>query len=246
MSEFPWFRRWFGEDYLQLYTHRNEGEADQAVALLLDRIDLSPDAAILDLACGPGRHLRALEARGFHPVGLDLSAPLLRRARRRAPGCRVLRGDMRRLPLRGGSLHLVTSFFTSFGYFETEEEDRRVLAEIRRVLRPDGHFLLDFLNADAVRASLTPEDTREVAGKTVVQARRLVEGGRRVEKEILIHAPGEPTPKRFRERVRLYGAGELETLLRAEGLEPRETMGDYQGGPPGPEAPRVIVLAGAG
>lgn len=246
MTESPWFRRWFGEDYLRLYPHRDQQEAEDAVDLLLARVPLQGDSSVLDLACGPGRHLQALASRGIQAFGLDLSFPLLRKATEAAPGCPLVRGDMRNLPFRDDAFHLVTSFFTSFGYFETEGEDRDVLAEIRRILRPGGHLLLDYLNAEWVRRTLTPRDSREVGGREVVQARRLVEGGRAVEKEIVIQDAAGPGTRRFRERVRLYGAQELEALMADQGLEPLERLGDYQGGPTAPDAPRVILLARAG
>lgn len=246
MSEAPWFRRWFGEDYLHLYPHRDQEEAEEAVNLLLDQLSLGKGAAILDLACGPGRHLQALQSRGFRAFGLDLSLPLLREAREMAPRAPLVRGDMRVLPFQSGAFDAVTSFFTSFGYFDTEHEDRAVLADIRRVLRPGGHLLLDFLNADRVRTTLSPKDTRTMGERKVVEARRLVDGGRTVEKEIIITDPASPGPQRFRERVRLYGAQELEALLAGEGLEPLVRLGDYGGGPAVPDSPRLIVLARAG
>jgi SAM-dependent methyltransferase len=244
----PWFRSWFGEEYLHLYPHRDQDEADQAVALLLRQpgTRLGPGAGpgprrVLDLGCGAGRHLRALAAAGLRPVGMDLSLPLLREARNTAPGCPRVRGDMRHLPFADSSFDIVTSFFTSFGYFDSDAEDRKVLAEMNRVLEPDGRILLDFLNAEQVRATLEPRDERMVDGKLVVQLRRLVDDGRRVEKRIRIRGKG--VEEDFVERVRLYDAAELEELLGAVGLRVEARFGDYGGGPPAAAAPREILLA---
>jgi len=247
----PWYRSWFGEEYLHLYPHRDQEEADQAVALLLREIPrhrLVPGVngahRVLDLGCGAGRHLRALRAAGIDAVGMDLSAPLLRQARTAAPGCHRVRGDMRRLPFAAGSFDVVTSFFTSFGYFDSDDEDRKVLGEVHRVLRPRGLVVLDFLNARRVRASLEPRDERWVGGKRVEQVRRLVDGGRRVEKRIRIR--GEGVVEDFVERVRLYDAADLASLFDAVGLTVEARFGDYGGAPPSPEAPREILLARRG
>ena len=78
-----WFEEWFGEEYLQLYPHRDAAEAERAVALILDTRAVEPGWRVLDVACGAGRHARAFEAAGARCVGLDLSAALLRVARRR-------------------------------------------------------------------------------------------------------------------------------------------------------------------
>lgn len=253
MSWQPWFHRWFGEEYLQLYPHRDREEARDAVQLLLRQLashgerpgDMPAGASpvVLDLACGAGRHLAALAGHGVAAIGLDLSAHLLVEARKGLPDTSLLQGDMRRLPFADGTFRVVTSFFTSFGYFESDHEDRTVVREIRRVLRPGGFLLLDFLNASRVRTELTPRDVSTMGGREVVQERRLVDDGRRVEKQIRIQESDGGEHEAFTERVRLYDADELVTLLTAEGVEPLEIMGDYTGAPHGPESPRAILFA---
>src|SRR5438094_477645 len=59
-----WFEEWFGEEYLQLYPHRDAAEADRAVGLILDRVGFAPGWRVLDVACGAGRHARAFQAAG--------------------------------------------------------------------------------------------------------------------------------------------------------------------------------------
>lgn len=240
MTHTAWYAHWFGEDYLKLYPHRDQGEARRAVELVLGRAGLQTNARVLDLACGAGRHLREFarhEVRGF---GLDLSFPLLQRAHE--VGLPVVRGDMRELPFASGSFGLVTSFFTSFGYFSDPGDDLRVLSEVKRVLRDGGTFAFDFLNADRVRRDLRPRDEREVDGVRVVQSRMLAEGGDVVEKRIEIHDPADRVPRVFYERVRLYAADHLQTLLAREGLEPVYCFGDYTGAPLTPDAPRVMLI----
>ncbi len=245
IDESPWYRRWFGEEYLQLYPHRDEAEANEGVRLLVDCCQLDAGDPVLDLACGAGRHLRALRRRGMRPFGLDLSVSLLRRAKRTDPEEALLRADMRVLPFAADSFSAVTSFFTSFGYFQSEEDDGRVLWEIRRVLGDGGHLLLDFLNAQQVRDTLSPRDEGEVNGRRVIQERRLVDGGRAVEKTIRIGGEGGRDAEVFHERVRLYSAGELSDLLVRCRLDPQQWFGDYAAGPPTESSPRLIALARA-
>lgn len=238
----PWYREWFGEAYLELYPHRDAEEAGRGVDLFLDLTSPERGSRILDLACGAGRHLGPLEAAGLRPVGLDLSRPLLDRA---ADGGarRLVRGDMRRLPFRTGAFDGVVQFFTSFGYFDSREGDRRVLEEVRRVLRPGGAFLLDFLNAGKVRREIVPEDVREIEGRTVRQ-RRWIEGDR-VVKEIEIDGGVREDPETFRERVRLYEPDELVSMLEEADLRVRERRGDYGGAPFEEEAPRLLLAGEA-
>jgi SAM-dependent methyltransferase len=137
---------------------------------------------------------------------------------------------------------MVTSFFTSFGYFDDPGDDARVVAEVRRVLRPGGVFAVDYLNADAVRADLRPRSEEEAGGRRVVQTRTLVDDGTRVEKRIEIFDADGGEPRTFLERVRLHSAGELRALLQDHGMETVETFGDYSGRPLSPAAPRAILI----
>ena len=240
----PWYRRWFGDDYLDLYPHRDQEEADRGVELLRTHASLAGGSRVLDLACGAGRHLAGLRSLGLRPVGLDLSRPLLLRAREIGPGLPLVRGDMRSLPFADGSFDAVASYFTSFGYFADASDDSRVLREVRRVLVAGGVYLLDFLNAARVRRTLSPRDEGNIEGRRVLIERRIVEE-RYVEKSIRFPEASREAGKGFKERVRLYEPEELEDLLRAEALVPERRFGNYGGAPFRDSSPRVIVLARA-
>lgn len=242
-GEEEWFRRWFGPEYLALYPHRDRAEAERAVRLFLEEGGVGEGARLLDVGCGAGRHLAALRRRSVDAVGLDLSAALLEEARDSAGSgvsLPLVRGDMRRMPFAAGTFDAVTSFFTSFGYF-SQRGDRRTLSEIRRVLRPGGRYLLDFLNAEQVRRELVPEEEGTVRGRRVRQTREIRDG--HVVKRIEIE-PGDPggSAAVFHERVRLYQPGELAEMLRRAGLPPAARFGDYRGGEHRDDSPRLIVI----
>jgi SAM-dependent methyltransferase len=235
-----WFRNWFGDEYLELYPHRDEAEAERAVHLYMETAG-RPIGTVLDLACGAGRHLRELIGARVEAVGLDLSGVLLSEARRASPSARLVRADMRRLPFADDAFGGLTSFFTSFGYFRSRAEDRRVALEARRVLRTGAPFMLDFFNAERVREELVPRDQRRIGDQLVTQTRRIVEDT--VVKRIRIQRPETDEPAReFEERVRLYSASELASLLAAEGLETRHRFGDYGGGSFDASAERLILV----
>ena len=246
----PWYASWFGEEYLALYPDRDDLEAERQAEFVLGV--LSPYAAkgrrgILDLACGTGRHAVVL-ARGAAPVaGVDLSAPLLGRARaRRAdPRPSLVRADMRRLPFARASFGAVVNFFTSFGYFDDPADDVRVLGEVARVLAPGGAFLSDVFNAARVLATLVSREERTVAGERVSIRRSYDPSTRRIEKEITMGSgPGART---FRERVRVYLRDELEALHREARFGVTAAFGDFDGTPYDPRrSPRLILLAMAG
>lgn len=245
MSRKPWFRDWFGSEYLALYPHRDRAEARRAVALLREAIALGPGARVLDVGCGPGRHLGELCRIGCRATGLDLSRRMIEAARAAAPGACLVRADMRSLPFRSERFDVVTSYFTSFGYFDDEDDDVSVLSEVRRVLKTGGWYLLDYLNADEVVSGIRAEDRRTLSGLEVVQRRRLVEGGRVIEKRIRIDAGGNVPAREFLERVRLYRPGDLDRMLLRMGLSPGPVFGGYDRSSHTSTSLRYIVLAQA-
>jgi SAM-dependent methyltransferase len=233
MSE--WFEEWFGEEYLQLYPHRDQEEADRGVALVAAATGLAPGWRVLDVGCGAGRHARAFRARGARCIGLDLSATLLRVAQG-VTDAPLVRADMRHLPIRPGSMDLTVSLFTSFGYFEHDEEHAGALREMVGTLRPGGWFVIDFLNAAEVRARLVPRETVAVQRGNVDVRRTVSADGRFVCKAITT-----PGGREFVERVRLFEPGEIVDMLEDAGLEVRHRYGDYQAAPLLPGSPRTIL-----
>jgi len=230
-----WFEQWFGEEYHALYPHRDDEDARRAVALIRQAAPWKRGDRILDLACGPGRHAAELERLGGRVIGFDLSRAMLRRARERTGAC-LVRGDMRALPFREGSFALAVNLFTSFGYFVDDAEHRLVLRQVAAALVPRGVFVLDYLNAEHVRRTLKLGE--RTAGRDVRVTRRIDGDSRFVIKEIELRDEG----RRFEERVRLYGAEELAALLTDAGLRIVARFGDYDGGPPDADAPRVILV----
>lgn len=231
----PWYKRWFGEEYLELYSHRDETEAEEHVDFVERRLGGSRPRAVLDLACGAGRHTAALRRRGYRTLGIDLSLTLL--ARQELPG---VAGDMRILPFAAGSFDWVLNFFTSFGYFESERENFLVLEEILRVLAPGGWFLIDLMNPGPVLADLKPRDSQLLDGRNVEIERWYDAGKQRINKRIEVSAPGEPS-RMFLESVRLYQPDEVMIGLRWAGLEVASLFGNFQGDPYERDSERLIL-----
>ncbi len=240
----PWYKHWFGEDYLKVYPHRNEEEARLHVEFLLRNVALRPGQRILDLGCGNGRHAIELARRGMRVVCLDLSAALLQHARDRAAAAGLsfpmVRSDMRHLPFRR-VFDAVLSFFTSFGYFESDEENFAVIQSVAAVLKPGGLFVLDYLNEEWTLQHLVPRDERRHNGVVVVQERHFDPERHRLEKKIVLHEAGEV--HEYLESVRVYNHEEMLGMLRRSGLRPTQAFGDWDGSDYGDEAPRMILIS---
>ncbi|MFN2387814.1 MAG: methyltransferase domain-containing protein [Thermoanaerobaculia bacterium] len=238
-----WWESWFGEEYLELYPHRDLDSARREVDFALDRLGADP-RPLLDLACGSGRHAIPFAKRGLRPMGLDYSAPLLELARARNDALPLVRGDMRRLPFRGGSFRSVVSFFTSFGYFLRETDNVAVVTEIERVLDSRGRFLCDTFGRDHVLARLVPEESRITSEKEYRIRRWWNAETSRVEKEIAVRRGG--STETFRESVRAYTADELCAMLAGAGLRVESMWGEFDGRAWTADAPRLIVLSSKG
>jgi SAM-dependent methyltransferase len=238
MSEPPWYAQRFDADYLEAYGHRDRAEAERAVGALFAPHGLD-GRVVLDLGCGAGRYTLALAARGARVVGLDLSAALLAAARAAGAG-ELVRADMRRLPFVAATFDLVASMFTSFGYFATADEDREVLVEVARVLRPGGELVLDTLNAAVLRQRLPPQTERRAGGWTIRERRR-VDGGCIV-KHITMRRGAER--RETVERVRMWERPDLEAALAAAGLGVVVAAGDYDATPfDAATSPRLVLRA---
>ncbi len=235
-----WWESWFGEEYLELYPDRDLASARREVAFALCHLDQNP-TPLLDLCCGSGRHSLPFAERGFSPIGLDYSAPLLELARARNQCLRLVRGDMRSLPFADASFRSVVNFFTSFGYFLRETDNVAVVNEIRRVLANGGRFLCDTFGLDYVRARLVEEENRSSGEREYRIRRRWNRQTRRVEKEIEVRRGG--STETFRESVRGYRAEELYEMFRGAGLVVESAWGDFDESRATSDSPRLIVLA---
>ncbi len=242
----PWYAHWFDRDEYELvYQNRDEEEAERLVDLLERTARPAPEAKILDVGCGRGRHARTLARRGYCVTGIDLSERALMQARQRAEEeaipperLRFLQRDMRG-PLGDSCYDGVVNLFTAFGYFDDEEDHLRALCSMTTALKPGGWLFQDFLNAPYAASHLVPIDSRIEDGVEILQ-RRWVEDGR-INKEITLYDDG--APRHFTESVRLLTLDDFARLYETAGLTLQHTFGDYDGGPSSETAPRLILYA---
>lgn len=239
-----WCSKGFGKDYLRAY--RLSPLTVEQVDGVEKLLGLERGARILDLCCGYGRHAVELARRGYAVVGADLSDVLLRQALSRVPpgdpAVRFVRADMRALPF-GETFDAAVNLFTSFGYFDSEAEDVKVLHEVRRCLRPRGRLLLDLLNKEWLMRHFTPRYWEEGEEDHVVLNNLAFDfvSGRLENRRFLIAPDG--TRREMFIAFRVYTLAELVRLLREAGLRHQATYGDFRGADYGMDAFRMIVVA---
>jgi SAM-dependent methyltransferase len=238
-----WFESWFDTPhYHRLYAHHDQREATAFVDRLVEWLRPSPDARMLDLGSGAGRHSRSLAAHGYDVTGLDLAGETIRRARKHeTPRLRFVHQDMRE-SFGHERYDFVFSFFTSFGYFADDAEDDRVVRNIADALGPDGTLVLDYLNVRWSEQRLVASERRVVDGHAYAISRWSDEA--HFVKRIEAEAPGPEGRQVHMERVAKFRLADFERLLGRRGLTIETVFGDYDLGPYDADAsPRLIVVA---
>lgn len=230
-----WYQEWFGEEYLELYAHRDENEARQQVAFFRRQCG-AIRGPVLDLACGMGRHMQELRDHGYRAVGCDLSYTLLRTGIREYGPMSVARADMRRLPFCDRVFAGLVNFFTSFGYFGGEEENLQVVSEMARVLDRRAVLLFDYLNVHRELEKLVQRETLETPRGRVEIERWFDGSDRSFNKRITI---GE---KRYLERVRGYDLDEISAMFASCNLAIHSAFGNFDGSPFDRSSPRLILV----
>ncbi len=240
-----WYKDWFSsEEYRIVYKHRNDEDAGQLVKLILANINIPPGSDILDMACGTGRHSIAFAKKGYNVTAFDLSKPLLEIARQTADKLELkidfFNADIRLFGIKK-EFDLVCNLFTSFGYFEKDEENFGIFENARQHLKQGGWFVFDYLNADYIKKRLDPFTAEKYDDGKIIQ-RRFIEGNR-VYKEIIIQKSG--FCKTYWESVKLYSPKEILLRLQETGFRIINILGDYNGGAFLPNiSPRLIIFAG--
>ena len=236
----------FNDDYLWFYEPamtptRNRDEATEIVATL--RVE--PGGSILDAPCGHGRISNLLAADGFVVTGIDVTEQFLERARSDAAGLGVQveyrHGDLRDLPV-AGPFDAAVCWFTSFGYFD-DDDNRKVLREFARVLRPGGRLLIESLHHDGFVRGLANEPAATVTERgddVMIDVTRFDSLTGRVETDRTVRRDG--SVRRSHHSVRLPTVPELDAWLAEAGFRER-AFTDREGRELRSDSWRMVVTA---
>ncbi|TMI66495.1 MAG: methyltransferase domain-containing protein [Bacteroidetes bacterium] len=221
-----WYKKWFDSAfYHQLYSNRSEKEATDFIDALLDELKPPPNATMLDLGCGAGRHAKWLAAKGFDVTGLDLAASSIRSAKKyEKRNLRFAKHDMRD-PFGKNQFDYVFNFFTSFGYFRNEEENNKVIGNICHSLKPGGTLVLDYLNVAWSEERLIPEETKEIDG-IIYHISRWTDKRFFYKKIVIDDMPAGNSE--FVEQVAKFGLNDFDYMFEQNGLKLEKIYGDYR------------------
>ena len=238
-----WFKDWFNtQEYLNVYQHRNESDAETHIKLILENVQISSKAKILDMACGAGRHAIILARMDFNVTAVDLSENLLSIAKKTADeenlSINFVHSDIRKFETKD-KFNLVLNLFTSFGYFETDEENFAVLQKAYDLLVDDGYFILDFFNSQFLQQNLVGFSEENMGGAEIHQYRKIKDN--RVTKKIVITK--DRNLNTYEESVRMFTKDELVSTITKIGFDIYKTFGDFLGNEfDNIKSPRLILV----
>lgn len=225
-AEKYWYKDWFNSPYYHLlYNNRDEREAAAFIDKLLAYLQPPADAAMLDVACGKGRHSKYLADKGYEVTGIDLSIESINAARKlENDHLSFFQHDMR-LPFRVNYFDVVFNFFTSFGYFDTQRENDNALRTIRNALKPGGKLVLDYLNSRYVADHLVYDEVKEKENVVFDIQREYKE--HKFLKHINILDREKMQRAEFSESVTAFTREDFQEMFDRQGLEITDTFGDY-------------------
>ncbi|MBP6180423.1 class I SAM-dependent methyltransferase [Flavobacterium sp.] len=219
-----WYTSWFDTPYYHiLYKERNYREAQVFMDNITHYLNLPEKAKVLDLACGKGRHSIYLNQLGFDVLGADLSENSITEASKNTNETLHFKVHDMREPFEE-KYDAIFNLFTSFGYFENDEDNLTTLKAIKESLSEYGFAVIDFMNVNQVLETLVPEETKTVEGIDFHIKRYLKDG--HIYKEIDFEDKGQKF--HFTEKVKALTLKDFEELMEEAGIYLLDIFGDYK------------------
>ena len=219
-----WFSSWFDTPYYHiLYKDRNYREAQVFMDNLTHYLNLPEKAKVLDLACGKGRHSIYLNQLGYNVLGADLSENSIAEANKNSNESLHFKVHDMREPFEE-KFDAIFNLFTSFGYFESDDDNLTTLKAIKESLSEYGFAVIDFMNVNQVIETLVPQEVKTVDGIDF-HIKRYVEDGH-IFKEIDFEDQGRKY--HFTEKVKALTLKDFQDLMDEAGIFLLDIFGDYK------------------
>ncbi|KAB8162014.1 methyltransferase domain-containing protein [Streptomyces sp. 3MP-14] len=224
-----------------MFSDRRRAEIAELVATA-PLFDHPPGTRVLDLACGPALYAVPLARRGCHVTGVDLSRPMLDRARAACAEAgvdvRLVRGDML-THVEPETYDEAINVFTSFGYFERRADNLTVLRNVLASLRPGGRLLVDVMGREVVAGWIGRPQVVELPDALVFQRDTILDEWTRLRTDWTLVR--EDRAREVSITAFLYSAAELRALFAEAGFVDIEVYGDFDRSPYDQRARRLVV-----
>ena len=219
-----WFQSWFDTSYYHiLYKNRDYKEAEVFIKNLVSYLNLEKGDSILDLACGKGRHSIFLNTLGYNVTGIDLSKNSIEHAKAHASSSLYFDVHDMREPYTT-KFEIVLNLFTSFGYFDKNVDNFKVIQTIKSSLKQNGIGVIDFMNSPYVIENLISQNTHEDENVKFNIKRSFSDGF--ISKNIEIIDADKTC--HYEEKVRAFTYQDFEKMLSNAGLHLLDCFGNYK------------------
>lgn len=220
----PWFASWFDSPYYHiLYKDRNYREAQIFMDNLTQYLNMEEGSKVLDLACGKGRHAIYLNQLGYSVLGVDLSPNSIEIAKKNENENLKFKVHDMRFPF-DEKYDAIFNLFTSFGYFDDENDNLKTLISIKNSLSEYGFAVIDFMNVTKIIADLVPSEIKTVDEIDFHIKRYVLDN--QIYKEINFTDKGQEF--HFVEKVRAFTLQDFQELIEQSGMYLLDVFGDYK------------------
>jgi SAM-dependent methyltransferase len=235
-----WFESWFDTHYYHvLYKNRDHSEAEVFIKNLFTELAIQQGVKVLDLACGKGRHSIFVNSLGFDTTGVDLSTKSIAEAQiHQNETLRFFEHDMRK-PLPNLQFGLVLNLFTSFGYFDCNEDNLAVFNSIHSYLDTNGLLVVDFMNSAKEVKNLIPSAVKEEEGISFKISKKYENGF--ILKEINFQDCTKEYA--FNEKVQALTLENFLDFFEKTNFVVKSVYGNYHLEPYSEDAERLILIA---
>jgi len=209
---------------------------------------LEPGSAVMDCPCGYGRHTIGLAKIGMRPTGVDINSEHLAAAEKRVTELttiRLLRRDMRLLDFQG-EFDAVINMFFSFGFFDLEEDNMRVLKNFYDALKPGGRFLMhtDVNIGRIVKGDYKLHEKRPLKSGRVLEINETYnQKTRRLDGTWTLHQPDGSSDELAPYSVRVFTYEEFAGWCREIGFSATEAYGEWDGSPLTDDSEEMMIVA---
>ncbi len=219
-----WFAKWFDSKYYHiLYKNRDQNEAKKFLKNLTTLEFFKKNIKIIDIACGKGRHSLFLSNLGYDVTGIDLSKNSIKYAKKfEKENLKFDVLDMKKT-YRKNSFDIALNIFTSFGYFEKEEDDIAAIKAISNNLHKEGILIIDFMNSEKIIGNLVKNELKTINGITFNLKRSIKDNF--ICKNIQFTDNGSHFE--FTEKVKALKLSDFTKLLNFANMKIVQTFGNY-------------------
>jgi SAM-dependent methyltransferase len=229
---------WFSSGFFDadmaglLFSPQMLREARVETSQLIRLAGLKKSAAVLDAACGMGRHSLDFARKGFQVTGVDITAAYVKEAARLArreklKNVQFQKGELRDLYRFQGSFDLVINLFTSFGYYQGANENQEALQQMAWALKPGGMLVMEILPRETLDEIFNEKSWQVTRRGYLLQRRHWVEGGRKLRNDIIWIGKG--TQREAESEIFVYTKDELTAMFRRAGLKHIRSYRNYRG-----------------